>query len=374
MRASYLDKLKADIATKWGESSVMMANETPPDRPPISSGSIALDFAIGIGGLPTDKVIEVAGGESGGKTTLGLFAMRNFLAAQPDRATLILDLEHKLSLPWVKKIVGEEYMDRVMLVWPDSAEQATDIFTKAVGTGNISFVLFDSIGGAPTQRVTEKSAEIGNVGGNALAITRFAQLASIYSHKYNCLVFGVNQIRDDMAGYNRHIVPGGHGWVHACALRIKLKKGRNKVERKIDGELVPVGYDVTAKIMKNQLGGVEGRTAWYWFYNVPTDEYGFGIDQLDEVVRLSEVTGVVERKGAWYYHEGLPDGKIQSREKLTNYVRDHEAFKNQLVGDTMDLLKAGKFERTVAPIVDIDAEEDAPIKSNFLNREQPDAV
>ena len=357
-----LMKLKDDLVEGFGAESVMMASDIPV-RPRISSGSLALDFAIG-GGMPTDRIVEVAGAEGCGKTSLALLTMQQFLDAQPDRGALILDVEHKLSADWVEQLIGAERMKRVILAWPDTAEQATDLYTKAVKTGQISFVLFDSIAGAPTQRVTEKSAEIGNVGGNALAITRFAQLASIYSQKYNVLTFCVNQIRDDMEGYHRVITPGGRALKHACVLRIQLKKGKGKVDEEVSGEKIQVGYTVVGKVVKNQQAA-PGRTAWWWFLSIPTEKYGFGVDVDEEVVRLAVMIKIITRGGGWYSHPSLPGGKVQGLARLTEHIKaDREFAKN--LQDQVRVSLADKGIAEIAPISDPEAPPVAPEKIERL--------
>jgi recombination protein RecA len=348
-------KLRDKLQETYGDSSVMLVSDIPV-RPPLPSASLALDFALG-GGLPPDRVVEVAGSEGTGKSSLGLLAMSNFLDLQPNRGAVILDLEHKLTASWVEQLIGKQRMERVILAWPDHMEEATDMYTKAVSTGEVSFVLVDSIGGAPTQRVTEKSAEKGNIGGNALAVTRFAQLASIYSQKYNCLTFGVNQTREDMGGYNRHVTPGGRAWKHACVIRVQLKRGQGKIEEKVNGESMQIGYEVVAKVVKNQLAA-PGRTANYWFLNVATDRWGFGIDRLEEVVRLSLLTSVVRQSGAWYYEESLPDGKIKSKDSLSLYVRDNPDYYKHLSDCVMSAVKSsGEMANLVAPIEALAEEE-----------------
>lgn len=355
-----LTKLMGELQEQFGTESVMMASQIP-TRPLISSGSLALDFAIG-GGMPTDRIVEVAGAEGTGKTSLALLTMQQFLDAQPDRGALILDVEHKLSSAWVEQLIGAERMQRVILAWPDTAEQATDIYTKAVKTGQVSFVLFDSIAGAPTQRVTEKSAEIGNVGGNALAITRFAQLASIYSQKYNTLTFVINQVRDDMEGFHRVITPGGRALKHACVLRIQLKKGKAKVDEEVNGEKIQVGYTVVGKVVKNQQAA-EGRTAWWWFFKIPTEKWGFGVDRLDEIVRLATLTKVIATSGGWYTHDMLPADKngvhkIQGLARLTEYIKDHPEIHAPLAEQVMARLN--EVAAQVAPISDPDAPIEEP--------------
>jgi len=359
-----LDKLIAEVQGKYGADAIMFADQVPV-RDPITSGSLALDFATGIGGLPSDRVIEVAGDEGSGKTTLGLMTMMHFLDEHPDRAALILDTEHKLTMDWVQYLIGAERMQRVLYAQPDYMEQATNMYVDLVGSGQIGFCLFDSIGGSPTKAAAEKEAEKVQVGGNAGAVTKFARLASTYSAKYHCLTFGVNQVRADMDGFRRHMTPGGHGWKHACVMRIKLRRSTtDKVEAVVNGEKMVVGFKVFASIIKNQLAA-PGRTAWWWFYNVDTDQYGFGIDTLDEIIRLAVATHVVAQNGSWYSHAALPEyktsgeHKVQGLKALGEMISADSALRQTIVSETMAVLKSdGQLASEVAPMDPQAVEED----------------
>lgn len=362
--AVVLDKLLADLQAKYGPGAVMRAAEVPV-RPPITSGSLALDFATGIGGLPSDRVIEVAGDEGSGKSTLGLLCMMHFLDEHPDRIAIILDTEHKLTMEWVRYLIGDDRMERVIYLQPDYMEQATNMYVDAVGTGQVGFVLFDSIGGSPTKAATEKEAEKMQVGGSANAVTKFARLAATYSSKYHCLTFCINQVRADMEGFRRHMTPGGHGFKHACVMRIKLRRSTSdKVEAVVNGEKMVVGFKVFASVIKNQMAA-PGRTAWWWFYNVDTPEYGFGIDTMDEIVRLAVATKVVEQNGSWYSHPLLPEyktsgeRKVQGVKGLAELIAADATTRRGIVAETMAVLKSdGSLAAEVAPIDPDAVEED----------------
>lgn len=369
-------KLQTELATKYGEKAAMFVSDMPKGEY-VSSGSLSLDFALGTGGFPTNRALEIAGGEGTGKTTIGLLAMANFLDAFPDKGAVILDLEHKLSDEWVRKLIGEDRAERVILLWPDTIEEATDMYVQCCEGGLVSYILLDSIGGAPTQRVFNKSAESGNIGGNALGVTRFAQFASVMSSKYSVCTVGINQARDDMTGYNRHITPGGRAWKHACVARIQLKQGKGKFFAKVDGEDLQVGYSVVAKIVKNQMAAPY-RVAWWPFYNIETEEYGFGIDRLSEISRLSLSVGVVEQRGAWYYHDELPGGKIKSQARLLDHLKDHEDFRELLAKQTIDAV-AERGLSAVAPSgsqgdITEDDTESGPLEDIFLGSGEENQV
>jgi recombination protein RecA len=364
-------KLLKELQGKFGADVVMMAKDMP-KHDPISSGSLALDFAIGIGGFPSDRVIEVAGEEATGKTTLALLAMQKFLDAQPTRGALILDLEHKLDSDWLVHLVGKDLLEnRIIYVQPDHIEQATNIYKASVGSGTVCFALVDSIGGAPTARRND-DAEVGLYGGNAQGVGEFARTAATLSATKRCLTVGINQVREDMSGYKRHMTPGGRAWKHAVALRLQLKRGKGKVVEKINGEDFQIGYEISCKVVKNGLGA-PGRVASWWFYNVETPKYGFGIDTLEEIVRLGILTGVIERKGGWYHHRGLladksGENKILGKDGLMDYIRVHEGLQHELSREIKARLADHAAE--VAPMTDPD---DDRILSRLTEEKEFDA-
>jgi recA bacterial DNA recombination protein len=348
-RISTLESLKTQLQNRYGERSAMLASEIPPYRT-FSTGSLALDYATGVGGLPTNRVVEFAGAPGVGKTTITLHAVNNCLKLFPDRFCLYIDAEHRLTPDWVKAFV--EDWERVIVVAPDHVEQATDMYTDAVSTGECAIAVFDSIGGTPSQRVTGKSAEIGNIGGNALAITRFSQFAQIMSGKYETCTIGINQIREDMSGYHRLMTPGGKSWQHAASLRVELKRGQGKVFEKVDGDDLQVGFSVVAKVHKNSLSA-PGRSTYFWFYNLES-KYGFGIDFLDEITRLAMLADVIENpaRGTYTYPE-FPGGKIRGKDNVILFVKEHPEIQEALKEKVLAKLKGHEIQG-VAQSFDID--------------------
>lgn len=351
--------LTAQMQQEIGVDAVILASDMP-CRPAITSGSLALDYATGIGGLPPDRLIEISGKEGTGKTALALLSMAKVLDANPDRMALLLDLEHKMSRSWLIDLVGQERAERTMLFSPDDAEHATNYYRTMVGgdeklkiaSGQFCFALFDSIGGAPTMRFSEDATK-GRVGGNSLAIGEFARSAAVMSSKYICQTIGVNQVRADMKGFNRLVVPGGQAWLHAVTMRLWLKAGRGKVIEKINNEEMQVGCEVSCKVMKNGLAAPY-RVATWWFYNVFTERYGFGIDTLEEIVRLGTLTGVITRGGAWYHHRLLPEDKgahrVMGRDRLMETIRDNPEIQKGIAVDVIERLGTGEFAARVAPV------------------------
>jgi len=340
------------------KAAVMRAKDMP-QRPAISCGSLAVDYASGIGGFPPDRLLEIAGLEGTGKTTLALLAMANTMDANPGRAALIMDFEHKLDRDWLRKLLGPERESRVILTWPDFAEHGVNLYIDAVSgnekkkiaPGQICCALWDSIAAAPTLRRND-DREVASYGGNSIAITDFANIAAAMSHKYVCQTIAINQVREDFSGYHQHKTVGGNALRYMCSQRWITKKGQGKFNEKIDGEDVQIGFEVAVKLYKSGLSP-GGRTASYRFYNVETEKYGFGVDTMEEIVRLGVLTGAIERRGAWYYTPVLPldkgEHKIMGRDRLEAALRVDLAAQKIVATDVMNRLKAGKFGELVAP-------------------------
>jgi recombination protein RecA len=171
-----------------------------------------------------------------------------------------------------------------------------------------------------------------------------------------------------MEGFRRHMTPGGHALKHACIMRIKLRRSTSdKVESVVNGEKMVVGFKVFASVIKNQMAA-EGRTAWWWFYNVPTPEYGFGIDTLDEVIRLAVATKVVTQAGSWYSHPALPEykasgeHKVQGQKGLAEAISADPSVKSTIVSETMAVLKTdGSLASEIAPFDPGAVEEDVEV-------------
>ena len=338
-----VDKLLASLQKQYNTEgqppSVLRASEIEPYKV-FGTGSLSLDYAIGVGGLPTNRVVEIAGAPGAGKTTLVLHSVNNALKLHPDKIAIYLDIENRLTSDWVESFVEDS--DRVLVLRPDHMEQATDMYVEAVTTGEVCVAVVDSIGGAPTQRVTNKSATVGDMGGNALSVGRFSRFAQTLSGKYECCTIGINQVRDDMGGYNRLNTPGGNAWKHAVSLRIELKKGKGKVYDKIKGEELQVGYSIIAKIHKNSLAA-PFRSCSYWFYNIES-KYGFGVDRVHELVNLAYLTGVMDMpaSGSYTHHSfDTRDNKIRGWNSVMEYVMENEDSAKAIEQEVMSSLNEG---------------------------------
>jgi hypothetical protein len=171
-------------------------------------------------------------------------------------------------------------------------------------------------------------------------MTRFSQFASIQSHKQNCLTICINQIRDDMGGYNRLISPGGHGLKHCYSLRLQLVDDKDRFYDIIDGEKVQVGRSVKVKVVKNSLA-TPYKSTHYIFYHTPC-KYGFGIDTIEETIRLGILTDVIHKAGRWYNHPLLPGGQAGSAADLLDAIRSNQEIREGIVKEILSSLAEHK--------------------------------
>lgn len=350
-----LNKLVAQIKKSYGDSSVYHLLEIP-KYDIISTGSLSLDYALGIGGFPSNRVVEIAGKEGAGKTTLALHIIDGLLNRYPDKGVVFIDMEHKLESDWVSNFVKD--VDRLIVVKPADAEEGVNIYRDVVRSGQVSAVVWDSIGGSPTSGALKKDANTAVFAGNSGIITQFSRYAGTLSGKYNVLTIGINQTRQDMGGYNRFMVPGGNGWKHACTIRLEVKRGPKKegeAFQVINGEEQMVGYLVNVKVIKSSVSA-PGRVASYWFYNVEND-LGFGIDRIEEVSRLSTLTRVVERRGGWHYHELLPGGKILGLSAFSGFLKGNPEAMQSIFDETMAKMRSGDIDMSEIVPMSADPEQ-----------------
>lgn len=358
------DQLIKEINKSFGDGSAFAAKDMPPVQY-VPSGSLALDFAVGKG-IPRNRVVEILGSEGSGKTTLALLIARQVLDEQPDRLVLFLDMEHKLTPEWMEQLVGPERMPNIVIVNPDTIEQATEMYRQAVRKGVVAMAILDSIGGAPTAQTMDeaRSAEqADSMGGNAKGVTKFARFAANLSAKYDCLTVGINQLRDDTKSRHGNMImtPGGRGWKHACVLRIYLRRGKEKYFEKHNGEDILVGFDVIAQCIKNHVG-IENRTAQWRFFTQDCQYAPMGVDTTEECVRLSELTGVVTRGGSYYYHAALPADKqgknrVNGKAALLEAIQTDEALRGTIISEVMAALADP----------DADLSEIAPMGENLVD-------
>lgn len=296
--AESLDSLLKSINKDWGGDCIRRGvSEYDYKRIPFTSPRLNY---ISFGGLPQGKLIEFYGEEHGGKTTTALDVIANYQHMDGAKSVLYVDAENTLDSVWATKL-GVEVDD--MLIMNPTTQGAETIFEqvrKLIDTGEIGFVVIDSLGVMMSNQAYEKSVEEKTYGGIAMALTNFSKKAEALCHKHNCTLIGINQMRADMNSmYGGKTTTGGLAWKHNVAARFEFRRGDyfdSKYAKLTRGAENPVGNKVEVSMTKNKTCPPTRRTGFY------TLRYDIGIDYLYDLTEVCMKYGVIEKgdKSSWY--------------------------------------------------------------------------
>ena len=313
------DKLLADvlkdIEKEYGKGSIMKLGDRPNvDVEPIPSGSLLLDQALGVGGYPKGRIIEIYGPESSGKTTLALHAIAE-IQKKGGRAAFI-DAENAIDPVYAKKLGVD--IDELILSQPDSGEQALNICEMLIRSGAIDLIVVDSVAALVPQ--VELDGEMGDlqVGAQARMMSRaMRKLAGAMNHQ-ECTAIFINQLREKVGVFygNPETTPGGRALKFYASVRVDIRKA-DVIKNGSD----IVGNKVKVKIVKNKVAPP---------FKQATLEimYGEGISYISELLELCVNAGIVKKAGAWFSYNGDKIG--QGREAAKLYIKSNPDFQSEL--------------------------------------------
>lgn len=306
-----LDDAISQIEKKFGKGSVMrLGDRTAVDVDVIPSGSLTLDKALGIGGYPKGRIIEIYGPESSGKTTLTLHAIAQ--AQKQGGKAAFIDAEHAID-PVYAKNLGVD-IDELILSQPDSGEQALEIAEMLVRSGVIDLIVIDSVAALVPQ--VELDGEMGDaaVGLQARLMSKALRKLSGVMNKTNCTVIFINQLREKIGVMygNPETTTGGRALKFYSSVRVEIRRSE---QIKQNGEII--GNKANIKVVKNKVAPP--------FKTTQVDIiYGKGISRDGEILDLAVEGDIVEKSGAWFAYNGEKIG--QGRENAKNFLIEHPAI------------------------------------------------
>lgn len=298
-----------------------------------STGVLALDYALGIGGWPEGHLVMVFGPPDIGKSSsLGLAAIRE--AQKAGKLCGIIALEPNFDKQWAIK--HGVIPDLVVIARPNTGEEAFEILIEWVEGDLVDFVLFDSLGALVGETEREEGAK-ARVGGASKLITDGTKRILMPCWKNRKTVLFMNQIRDDLNSRVPGMVkpPGGHGQEHASSIILQLKPGKDQYKLKIDGEEVLIGRTIVAVVKRNKLAQGSNQRAQFDFYQKEVDGYPFGIDTTEDVIATGMMTGVIRLDGSWYKYDGFPGGKVQGKKGVSQVIRDDPTLVDVIRGQVL---------------------------------------
>ncbi|HHV33104.1 MAG TPA: recombinase RecA [Acholeplasma sp.] len=303
------------IEKQFGKGSIMkLGDEVDRNIESSSSGSIALDLALGIGGYPKGRIIEIYGPESSGKTTFALHAIAEMQKSGGYAA--FVDAEHALD-PKYAKSLGVD-VDNLILSQPDTGEQALEITEALIRSGAVGIVVVDSVAALVPE--AEISGEMGDshVGLQARLMSQAMRKLSGIISKTNTICIFINQIREKVGVFfgNPETTSGGRALKFYASVRLDIRRGEQLKEK---GEIV--GNKVTAKVVKNKVAPP---------FKVATVDliYGEGISKTGEIIDIGSELNIVEKSGSWYSYNNERIG--QGRENVKKYLDENPKVKEEI--------------------------------------------
>jgi len=302
-----LETAIAQIEKSFGKGSIMRLGENLHERVDvISTGSIALDMALGVGGVPRGRIIEIYGPESSGKTTLALHIIAS--AQKNGGEAAFIDAEHALD-PAYARALGVD-IDNLLISQPGTGEDALAIAETLVRSGAVDVVVVDSVAALVPRSEIEGDMGESSVGVVARLMSQALRKLAGSISKTNCVVIFINQLREKIGVMygNPETTPGGRALKYFASVRIDVRK----VEAlKVGSEFV--GNRTKAKIVKNKVAPP--------FREAEFDiMYGEGISKLGELIDLGVKLGLIEKGGSWFT---MGDLRLQGRDSLKDYLRNN---------------------------------------------------
>lgn len=314
-----LEKLNSTLASiekVYGKGSVMKLGERPSlDVDVIPSGSICLDAALGIGGYPKGRIIEIYGPESSGKTTLALSAIAE--AQKKGGQAAFVDAEHAIDPVYASRLGVN--IDELILSQPDNGEQALEIVEMLASSEAIDIIVVDSVAALVPQVELEGGMSDSNVGAHARLMSKaMRKLAGVLS-KSNCTVIFINQLREKVGVMygNPEVTTGGRALKFYASIRIDIRKA----EAIKDGDKI-LGNTVNIKVVKNKVAPP--------FKSCKVDLiFGEGFSKVGEVLDLAIENNLAKKSGSWF--EILGERAGQGRDAAKQYLVDHQDVYEALV-------------------------------------------
>ena len=310
-----LEQVLADIEKQFGKGSIMkLGDESHNEIDTVSSGSLTLDIALGVGGYPKGRIIEIYGPESSGKTTFALEAIAEVQKAGGKAA--FIDAEHALD-PVYAKNLGVDIND-LLLSQPDTGEQALEICEALVRSEAISIVVIDSVAALVPQAEIEGEMGDSHVGLQARLMSQALRKLSGTISKTNTIAIFINQLREKVGVLfgNPETTPGGRALKFYSTIRLDVRRG----EQIKNGDNV-IGNKTNVKIVKNKVAP-PFKTASVEIM------YGQGVSREAEILDLASEIGIVDKSGAWYSYNGEKIG--QGKENAKQFLRDNPTIKEEI--------------------------------------------
>ena len=310
-----LEQVLADIEKQFGKGAIMKLGEQEHRKVEVSpSGSIALDIALGVGGYPKGRIIEIYGPESSGKTTFALHAIAE-VQKKGGRAAFI-DAEHSLDPVYAHNLGVNT--DELLLSQPDTGEQALEICDALVKSEAVAIIVIDSVAALVPQAEIDGEMGDSHVGLQARLMSQALRKLSGSISKTNTIVIFINQLREKVGVMfgNPETTPGGKALKYYASVRLDIRRGE---QLKVGADVV--GNKTNIKVVKNKFAPP--------FKTATVDiMYGEGVSKEGELLDLAADVNIVEKSGAWYAYKGEKIG--QGKENAKIFLKENKKIADEI--------------------------------------------
>ncbi|MBI2612906.1 recombinase RecA [Candidatus Kaiserbacteria bacterium] len=326
-----IDRAISEIKTKFGDDAIMKLGETPKvDVNAIPTGSIGVDWALGIGGLPRGRIIEIFGPESSGKTTLSLHVVAE--AQKKGGVCAVVDAEHALDPEYAKKLGVN--IEQLLVSQPDTGEQALEIVESLVRSGKIDVIVVDSVAALTPKDEIEGDMGAQHVGKQARLMSQALRKLTAIVARTKTIVIFINQIRMQIGVMfgNPETTPGGKALKFYTSVRIDIRR----IAQIKKGDEV-MGGRHRVKIVKNKVAAPFRQTEFDMLY-------GEGISKEGEALALGEKYGIVEKSSGGAYSYG--EHKLgRGYDAARTFLRENKPILNQLLKEIKKALAEGSVAK-----------------------------
>ncbi|MGC8894040.1 MAG: recombinase RecA [candidate division WOR-3 bacterium] len=315
-RAKALEAALKLVEKNYGKGAVQIIGGIPVEKVPvIPSGSLGLDIALGVGGYPRGRIVEIYGPEMTGKTTIALLAIAE--AQKMGGVAMFIDAEHALDVAYAKALGVD--VDNLWVSQPDDGEQALDILETMVRSGGVDIFVVDSVAALVPRAELEGAMEDITVGTQARLMSKALRKLTGAVSKSRAVVIFINQIRYKIGVgpyANPEVTTGGNALKFYASMRIEVRRSGQIKE----GEEA-IGHTLKLKVQKNKVAPP--------FKSAQIDLlYGKGIDPFGELVDLGLEKGIVKRSGSWYTYGDTQIG--QGRDKAVDFLKEHPEIAEEI--------------------------------------------
>lgn len=352
-----LDAALAQIEKQFGKGSIMTLGTTQTlDIEAVSTGSIGLDLALGIGGLPMGRIVEIYGPESSGKTTLTLSLIAQ--AQKTGKTCAFIDAEHALDPVYARKLGVET--DNLLISQPDNGEQALEICDALVRSGAVDVIIVDSVAALTPKAEIEGEMGDSHMGLQARLMSQALRKLTGNIKTTNCLVVFINQIRMKIGVMfgNPETTTGGNALKFYASVRLDIR--RSGVVK--DGDEI-LGSQTKVKVVKNKVAP-PFRTAEFDIM------YGEGISKVGEILNLAVANDLIKKSGAWFSYEGTKIG--QGKNNAMKWLQENAEKTEKIEQDLRALFNSNPEKALALTSSDKKGDKDKDADIDAENEEQFD--